>query len=91
MIYKALATNSTLKVLDISWNTIGNGMPTAVPNVCEFFKTNKTIVHLDMSNNNFSYDETVEISKTLPLNRTIYGLHFIGNFGFFFINYIIIY
>lgn len=65
LIFKALSTNNTLKVFDISWNSIGSGTISIANVVSEFFKTNKSLVHLDMSNNNFTYEETLEISKSL--------------------------
>lgn len=40
--------------------------------------------HLDISNNNLSFDEAAEISKIISVNKTLYGLHFIGNYGFLF-------
>ena len=84
MIFKALSSNSTLKVFDISWNSVGSGTPSAAPVICEFFKTNKSMVHMDLSNNNISFEETQEIAKVLnQYNKSIYGLHYVGNFGYF--------
>jgi len=81
-IFKNLISNEYLKVLDISWNSIGNGSPSIAPSLCEFFQNNKSIVHLDISNNKLSFEESSEIAKSLNKNRTIYGIHYIGNFGY---------
>ena len=41
------------------------------------------MVHLDLSNNSFSYDESQLIAENLnKYNKTIYGFHFIGNYGY---------
>jgi hypothetical protein len=45
-------------------------------------KQNKEIVHLDLSNNNFNLKESMEISVALEKNKTIYGFHFQGNYGY---------
>ena len=46
------------------------------------FKTNERIIHLDLSNNNFSLDESKKISEGLKTNNSIYGFHFEGNYGY---------
>lgn len=37
---------------------------------------------MDLSNNNFSLNDSIEISKALEDNHTIYGFHFSGNYGY---------
>jgi len=47
--------NETLKVLDISWNNLGEDRdPRHVGILCEMLARNKNIVHFDLSNNNFT-------------------------------------
>ena len=80
-IFKSLAANENLKVIDISWNSIGNGNPSVAAAICEFLVTNKEVIHMDMSNNKINYEESLEIEKALKKNRTIYGFHYVGNCG----------
>jgi len=38
---------------------------------------------LDLSNNNFNYDECVNIAENLnKYNKSLYGFHFHGNYGY---------
>ncbi len=71
-------------MLDLSWNSLGHYLKnhTGVNQLCEMLKQNKDIVHLDLSNNNFNLKECIEISIALENNKTIYGFHFQGNFGY---------
>jgi hypothetical protein len=39
------------------------------------------MIHLDMSNNKLTLEESTEIAKSLNKNRTIYGIHYVGNYG----------
>ena len=45
-------------------------------------KENRSLIHLDLSNNNFSLKESTEVAEALKSNRTIYGFHFQGNYGY---------
>jgi len=47
----------------------------------EFLKNNYNLVHLDLSYNPFSYEDSVLISEALKNNKTLLGFHFIGIFG----------
>lgn len=83
-VFEALIDNDNLMVLDISWNSLGN---LSIDNscsraICEFLKKNEKVIHLDMSNNNFTLDESQKIAEALKSNHTIYGFHFEGNFGY---------
>ena len=40
------------------------------------------IIHLNLSYNNFSYDECDIIAEMLKDNHTIYGFHFAGHYGY---------
>lgn len=53
-----------------------------MPGVCEFIKFNTELVHFDLSNNNFTYIDSIAISAALVDNKTIYGFHFAGNAGY---------
>lgn len=80
-IFKGILENESLMVFDFSWNSIGNGTPSVVPEILELFQNNEKIIHLDLSNNNFSRDESKQIANGLANNHTIYGFHFVGNYG----------
>ena len=80
-IFKGILENENLMVLDFSWNSIGTGDPSVVPDILEVFKTNERLIHLDLSNNNFSREESKQIADGLANNHTIYGFHFVGNYG----------
>lgn len=43
---------------------------------------NKSLLHVDLSFNNFTLNESTEIANGLKKNRTIYGFHFLGNYGY---------
>lgn len=44
--------------------------------------TNKSLIHFDLSSNNFSKEESEIIGEGLEQNKTIYGFHFRGNYGY---------
>lgn len=73
--------NDTITVFDLSWNSIGGGNPSSVDILCEVLKKNQEIIHMDLSSNYFTLDECKKIQQALKSNRTIYGFHFVGNFG----------
>jgi hypothetical protein len=37
---------------------------------------------MDLSSNFFSYEDCKTISESLKKNRSIYGFHFAGNYGY---------
>ena len=43
------------------------------------FKNNRTLVHVDFSNNGFSMEDCREMQEGLKQNHTIMGLHMGGN------------
>ena len=65
--------NHKLRVLDLSWNQIGFE---AIPSLCNFLKKNTSLLHLDISNCNISFNDTKEIALSLQQNFTIFGLHY---------------
>lgn len=52
-------------MFDLSWNNIGNGSSASLKEILDFFKTNESMVHLDLSNCSFNYDESLKISEIL--------------------------
>ena len=47
-----------------------------------FLKGNSALIHLDLSCNKFTYNESQQISEALENNQSIYGFHFKGNYGY---------
>lgn len=43
------------------------------------FLENSTLIHMDLSHNNFSTDDCQAISKGLNQNKSVLGLHMSGN------------
>lgn len=48
----------------------------------EFFKKNEKVIHLDLSSNYFTVEECRQIAEGFNENKSIYGFHFFGNFGY---------
>lgn len=44
------------------------------------FLENSTLIHMDLSHNNFSMEDCKEISKGLNQNKSVLGLHMSGNY-----------
>ena len=81
--FSVLNDNENIRVLDISWNCLGiNKNISCAEKLTEMLKKNKCIVHLDLSNNNFDLKESILISSGLEENKSIYGFHFHGNYGY---------
>lgn len=87
LLFNALKSNKTLNVFDLSSNRIGsecgfNAKNKAIgPELCDFIRTNSTVIHLDLSRLRFSQAECADIAQALESNHTICGLHFEGNYG----------
>lgn len=81
-IFQGLLENETITVLDISWNSLGGNNPSLAPLIVEVLQKNEKIIHLDLSNNNFSLQESKLIASGLENNHSIYGFHFSGNYGY---------
>ena len=47
-----------------------------------FLWANKHLYHLDLSSNNFRIAECEKIAEGLAENRSVYGFHFEGNYGY---------
>lgn len=63
-------------------NKLGSMKNSCAKAVINAIVSNKHLVHLDLSANNFSEEESKMIGESLEKNHTIYGFHFGGNFGF---------
>lgn len=48
----------------------------------DFFQKNSSVLHLDLSKNHFSFNDCQKIAEGLEENHSIYGFHFLGNFGY---------
>lgn len=76
-----LSHNSCLLELDLSWNEIGqNTLTSSATKISECITINKTLRHLDLSNNRISNHECGIIAQGLRQNHTICGLHMEGNY-----------
>lgn len=81
-ILKGLSGNSSLKILDLAWNSLGQHASGFAKNFSEFISTNTELVILDVSNNQFSKDDSKLIAEGLSKNHTIYDFMFQGNYGY---------
>ncbi len=48
--------------------------------ICKYMQ-NSSLLHLDISYNNFSYDDMILLQTALLTNQTLIGLHLEGNSG----------
>lgn len=55
-IFQSLKSNETLKVLDISYNSLGKcfNRATCAPHIAEYLANNSELRHIDLSNNQFN-------------------------------------
>lgn len=63
-------------------NKLGESTPSAVKNIANLLSTNRTLIHVDLSDNNFNMEESRLIGEALNKNKKIYGFHFNGNYGY---------
>lgn len=78
-----LLQETQIRVVDLSWNVIGQIMcgATAKPgNIGELwgevFESNKKLIHLDLSFNKINKEDSQLMAEKLKLNNTLYGIHF---------------
>lgn len=76
--FKGLKKNVTLKVLDFSWNVLGSYENS---NVTKYIgkvlkNSSKTLIHVDLSYNNFSLEESKKIEDYFIVDANIMGMHF---------------
>ena len=68
----------------MGWNSLGvveRKDCVCLQKICDFLIANKTVLHLDLSANYFTLNDSKLISQSLSKNHTIYGFHFAGNWG----------
>jgi len=63
------------QVLDLSFNGIGDNHAEALQ---QLFRSNTSLVHLDISNNHMTRKSVEVISQGLNVNRTMRGIHVSG-------------
>ncbi len=80
MIFEALQKNAQLKVFDLSYNSIGNHHGSTTQ-LCTLLRLYKNLVHVDLSWNNFTYQECIKIGRNLEHNHTLLGFHFDGHYS----------
>ena len=80
MLCKALIDNNSLRVLDLSWNSLASPASIkAINKLSEALSSHKSLMHVDISNNSLTAEDTETISKALEANHTILGIHMSGN------------
>ncbi len=81
-ILDAMVHYTNLRVLDLSWNSIGQSKKkTFATKLAEVFATQENLVHLDLSHNKIRKEDCSIIAQGLAQNHSLWGLHFIGNEG----------
>ncbi|CAD8082483.1 unnamed protein product [Paramecium sonneborni] len=80
-IAKALNQNKNLKVLDLSYNHLGfNEKSNCIIQWCLLLENpNLALCHLDISYNQISEKQMVQLQKALIKNNNLYGIHVEGN------------
>ena len=79
-LFEGLGANTGLIELDISWNSFGRESSVDVARSLGLaLKSNKELLHLDISYSYFSKNECEVIAELLSFNHTILGLHALGN------------
>lgn len=63
-------------------NKLGESIPCCAKMLGNVLSTNKNLLHVDFSDNNFNEEESAIISEKLHGNKNIYGFHFNGNYGY---------
>ena len=83
LFFQALKNNCGIKILDISWNSMGHdGILNSIKIISEALGSNEVLQHLDLSNNTFSLQDCKIIADQIKSNNhSIKGLHFEGNHG----------
>lgn len=74
---------SSMRVLDLSWNSIGRAKTKVfVKQLAENLATQENIIHMDLSHNKIKREDCKEIAAALKDNHTLWGLHFANNEGY---------
>jgi hypothetical protein len=56
--FEGLLENESLRVFDLSWNSIGRGTPSCAPSLAEVLIVNEKLVHVDLANCDFTFEES---------------------------------
>lgn len=73
-----------LESLDMSWNAMGtfsDTKRTVAQALSDLLSVNRTLTHLNISNNNLNAKDCAIIGEGLNNNHTLFGLHIAGNDG----------
>lgn len=80
MIFEGIEKNYTLRELDLSWNSIGsNATSEEIEKIASVVAKQRELLHLDLSYNYFTVDESRILGEALKHNHQILGLHMEGN------------
>ena len=71
-----------MRVLDLSWNSLGLNGTVFAKAFGPYVASNTTLVHLDLSNNYLNKADSKLIAEDLKNNHSIYGIHYQGNTGY---------
>jgi Ran GTPase-activating protein (RanGAP) involved in mRNA processing and transport len=79
----AMAANRTLKILDLSFNTLGGTISgrSCAKALGTMFSKNRSLTHLDLSYNHIGPEDTALLAEAIKPNHVLAGLHFGGNEG----------
>jgi hypothetical protein len=85
-IVEAMRKNTSITSLDISWNALATAGVRGTAQLISkhmsvMFQENKSLTHLDISNNHFSSHDCSAMSVGLKQNHTLLGIHITGNGG----------
>ena len=75
-LFRALIKNENLRVLDLGWNGLGSNMRVVKRNATSFvdsvgqcLQANKSLLHLSLNNNGFSFEESQKIAEVKYYQR----------------------
>ena len=77
---KASTRYNSLKVLDLSWNSLGRLCGKEFANqFAELLRTQDYLIHMDLSHNKFKSADSCIIATALSSNHNLWGFHYVGN------------
>jgi hypothetical protein len=75
VLLRALADNRRVRTADLRWNLLAS----ALPELADMLRRNRTLTHLDLSFNHLDRDQCAVLGEALAHNHTLLGLHMDGN------------
>jgi len=75
---KAMRSTHSLQIFDSSFNAFGSNR-VAAKKWAKTFKVNVSLIHVDLSFNQFKVDDIRLLGEGLKLNHRILGIHLMGN------------